>query len=143
MDNSYERFVREVTDKEDSSGLSIGMRDKRGNLLVLGGWKSSLWQLKNGLYFVGNDIVASPVVAMQLYNQANNAGWDLDHIEKRFNPWYERQVEYILVPSRSDVNVSYKVRREPGGVLTCECRGFVYRGDCWHVQAVKELTSEG
>lgn len=140
MDNSYEAFVREMTE-DDAAGLTIGMRDKRGNLLILGGWRSNLWRLKNGLYAVGEEITASTELAVEAYNRINTTKYPLDYIEAKFNPWYEKQVEYILVPSRTYPGESYKVRKEPGGKLSCECRGFTYRGDCWHVQAVRELTN--
>ena len=143
MDNSYEAFVREMTE-DDAAGLTIGMRDKRGNLLILGGRGGNLWRLKNDLYAVSKEITASTELAVEAYNKANNTKLALDYIETIFNPWYEKQVEYILVPSRTTPGETYKVTKEPGGKIVCDpkCRGFRHYGHCWHTDAVKELTSE-
>jgi len=142
MDNSYAAFVREMTE-DDAVGLTIGMRDKRGNLLILGGWRSNLWRLKNGLYAVNEEMTASTELAVEAYNRINTTKQPLDYIETVFNPWYEKQVEYILVPSRTDPGVSYKVTKEPGGKIVCDpkCRGFRHYGHCWHTDAVRELTN--
>ena len=137
----YTQFIKEMEGKdEDAKGLTIGMRDKRGNLFILGGWRSNLWQLKNGLYAVDGDITASPETAVESYNKANGTSLPPDHIEKYFEPWYNRQIEHIQVPSRTSDKI-YVVDRYPDGKLICNCQGFMYRNDCWHVQAVKELTS--
>jgi hypothetical protein len=41
-----------------------------------------------------------------------------------------------LVPSRTVEGRSYRVS-EADGRLSCECRGFAFRGGCAHVQAAR------
>lgn len=129
-------------EKDDAKGLSIGMRDKRSNLLVLGGKRSNLWRLSNGLYAVDNEVTASPEASIEAYNKVNETKLELDYIEQWYKPWDKKQVKYVLVPSRTNPSKSYKVKTEPGGYISCECQGFMYRGSCWHVNAVRELSKE-
>jgi len=136
----YQQWLREV--KEEPSNLSIGMRDLRGNLLVLGGQLGNLWLLKNGLFSVNGEVSATSSLAIEAYNKLNGTKLPLTYVEDWFLPWFEKQLSFIEVPSATNPGISYKVRKEPGGTLSCECKGFRYRGDCWHVQAVKELASE-
>ena len=147
MSTDYEKFVKVMEEKDaklpsEKPHISIGMKDEKGNLLILGGWKADLWRLSSGLYTVGNDTTASMEQAMVLYNQYNNAKYQLDYIWKVFQLWYEKQFVIVAnVPSRTNPNVTYAVRKSPDGKLSCECQGFMYRGECWHVEAVKELTN--
>jgi uncharacterized Zn finger protein len=41
----------------------------------------------------------------------------------------------ITVTSNSDPNKTYEVRLS-GGIATCTCPGFDYRGNCSHARAV-------
>lgn len=120
---------------------TVGTRDERGSLLILGGRIENLWKLKNYLYAVGETLTASEEEAVKAYNEANGTNLSLDYIQKVFIPWYNKQVESIEVPSRSETGISYTVTRELDGTLTYTCKGFIYRHDCWHVQAVEELVS--
>ena len=144
MSSDYEKFLEHMKkeEKEDtpkSPSLSIGMKDEKGSLLLLGGRKSRLWQLHSGEYAVGNLRTNNTVVAMQAYNVANGTGQALDYITQQFLPWYKRQTKLILtVPSSRPGYPPYHVRRESDGRLTCECLGFIHYGYCWHIDAVKE-----
>lgn len=142
MSTDYEKFT-EYMKKQDAKlpGISIGMKDEKGNLLILGGHKANLWRLSSGLYAVGGDKTVSSEQAIELYNLYNSTNLSPDYIWKVFEPWYEKQnVIVARVPSRTNPSVSYTVRRNLSGELTCECMGWVYRRECWHTEAVSELT---
>jgi len=34
-------------------------------------------------------------------------------------------------------NVTYKTERHRDGKVTCFCKGYVYTGNCWHVERAK------
>ena len=143
----YERFEAEMK-KRDAKlpsfkpGISIGMKDEKGNLLVLGGHKVNIWLLASGKYAVAGDITDSGVEAVILYNQYNGTKLDTDHIWKVFWPWYRsKDILVAMVPSSSDPNVEYAVRKNLSGELTCECRGFQFYHHCWHTDAVKEIAN--
>jgi len=147
MATDYEKFVEHMKKEEaklpsDKPSISIGMKDEKGSLLILGGHKTNLWRLPSGLYAVGGDITAQEEEAVKSYNQYNGTNLQSDYIWKVFQPWYEKQnVIVAKVPSRTIPSMSYAVRKNLSGELTCECPGFTYRGECWHTEAVKELTN--
>ena len=122
---------------------SVGSRDARGNLLILGGHQANLWQLANGLYSVAGNVTIDPVQAAKLYNEYNGSSLREDYIGEVFAPWYAQQFAVVVnVPSSSNPNKTYAVKRGPGGALTCECPGYIYRHECWHIKAVEELISD-
>lgn len=41
------------------------------------------------------------------------------------------------IPSRTELGRLYEVRSTTYGALICDCPGFLYRRDCWHVRAVR------
>ena len=145
MSSDYEKFLEHMKreEKEDSpksSNLSIGMKDEKGSLLLLGGRKSRLWQLRSGEYAVGGERTSNEEEAMKAYNRVNTTKWPLNYITKQFLPWYERQAHLILtVPSSRPGYPPYHVRKESDGKLSCECLGFFHYGHCWHIDAVKEF----
>ena len=147
MTTDYEKFeehMREQDAKFPSPGrkVSVGQKDEQGNLLILGGHRADLWRSKNGLYFIAGDAFANSEQAMELYNSLNETKLPLDYVWKGFQVWYEKQLVVVAnVPSRTDPTRTYAVRRNPSGELTCECQGWMYRGYCWHTEAVKELSS--
>lgn len=147
MTTDYEKFEAEMKEKDaqlpsDGPKISIGMKDEKGSLLILGGHKANLWQLKTGLYAVAGDITASPDKAIEAYNLYNGTNLPLDYIWMQFEPWYQKQYVIVAnVPSRSDPSKTYTVRRNPSGELTCECPGYIFRRECWHIEAVKDLTN--
>jgi len=151
LSNDYEKFLEHTRREEDklptgSPSLSIGMKDGKGNLLLLGGRNSKLWKLSTGEYAVHNTCTFSEEEAMKAYNEANGTNWKLDYISKQFKPWYEKQFPIVaVVPSRSTPGETYNVTRDPNGKLICDlkCRGFRHYGHCWHTDAVKELKDEG
>ena len=147
MSNDYDKFA-EYMKKQDSilpsdkPSVSVGMKDEKGSLLILGGYKANLWRLSSGLYAVGGVRTSLPEQAMELYNQYNGTSLPLDYVWKVFEPWYEKQFVIVArVPSRTDPNRSYTVRKSPSGELSCECYGYMFRRACWHTEAVKELTN--
>jgi len=146
VSTDYEKFTEFMKEQDTKSSedtqISMGMKDAKGSLLILGGSKANLWMLASGLYAVGGDKTVLPEEAVKAYNLYNGTNLPLDYITEVFEPWYEKQFTIVAnVPSRSNPNVSYTVRRSPSGELSCECPGFTFRRECWHVDAVKELTS--
>jgi len=155
--DSYESFERYMKKKEDkkrkkdkgksppptTEGCSIGGKDSKGNLLILSGWKASIWELKNGVFKVGEDTCLTPQLAIRTYNSLNSTKLSEDYIDTYFRPWYSKQTEILIeIPSSRDIGTKYRIRREPGGILTCECPGFRFRGTCWHVKAAKDIMKE-
>ena len=148
MSTDYEEFVEYMKEKDSKPSeepqISVGMKNSKGSLLILGGHKANLWMLTSGLYAVGGDKTVLPEEAIKNYNLYNSTNLPVNYISEVFIPWYEKQFTIVAnVPSRSNPNVSYTVRRSPSGKLSCECPGFTYRHSCWHVEAVEELISEG
>lgn len=45
------------------------------------------------------------------------------------------------VQSKSDPDVYYKVVLKFNGEIECDCKGFKYRSECWHVTHVKEANN--
>ena len=139
--DEFEAYMREQ-DKKPSTDFPIGRTDKGGNLLILGGHKVNLWRSKNGLFDVAGEKTASEEEAVKLYNLYNSTSIKEDHISTVFAPWYEKQFKVVTeVPSASS-NKLYTIRRNPDSKLTCECLGFMFRGNCWHVEVVKEAEQE-
>lgn len=147
MTTDYEKFEAEMKERDtklpsDGPITSIGMKDEKGSLLILGGHKANLWQLKSYLYAVAGEVTAAADKAIELYNEYNGTKLPSDYIWMQFEPWYQSQYKLVAnVPSKSDPNRTYAVRRNPSGELTCECLGFTFRGYCWHTEAVKELSN--
>jgi len=122
--------------------VTVGTTDKRGSLLILGGHKVNLWRLANGLFAVGGNTLLDPKTAVSVYNEYNETDLREDYITEVFEPWYREQFKVVAeVPSSRDPNKKYLVKQGPDGSLTCECPGYYFRRECWHTQAVKELSS--
>lgn len=137
--DEFERHMRKQDEEADSPGISIGHKDKGGNLLILGGHKANLWRLDSGLFSIAGERIADPEDAIMLYNQYNGTSIPLNYIRETFIPWYEKQFTIVAnVPSRTS-NKTYTVRKGPSGELLCECPGFRFRHECWHIEATKEL----
>lgn len=138
----FEKYMRSADEKAD---VSIGKKDKRGNLFVLGGHQANIWRLKDGLYSVAGEKVPSGQEAVELYNSHNGATLRTDYISAVFYPWYEKQFKVIAsVPSDSRPGVTYEIVRTPDGELLCDprCEGFRYRHDCSHVRHIKKMEQE-
>lgn len=124
--------------------VRLGERDSRGNLLVLGGWKANLWRSPTNMYFIGGNLTKSPGRAIEYYNQLNNTNIGLKYIQENFEPYLAKLncEEVFDVPSNTTEGVIYKVRKHSDGSITCDCKGFMYRADCWHAQQVREYLKE-
>jgi len=143
----YEKFLEDMKEKDaklpsDGPKISIGMKDEKGSLLILGGHKAKLWQLKTGLYAVAGEVTADASKAIELYNQYNNTKLASDYIWMVFEPWYKKQYKIIAtVPSSRDPNLKYNITQGPNGEILCDprCKGFRHYGHCWHTDMIKEL----
>ena len=47
-------------------------------------------------------------------------------------------VDFVDVPSKSDPDVTHRVKRMLGDIYSCDCKGYKYAGKCWHITQVKE-----
>lgn len=147
MSTDYEKFEKQMREQDaklpkEGAHVPIGVKDEKGNLLILGGHKVNLWRLASGGYAIGNETAPDPRQAVKIYNQYNNTELQDDYVLEIFGRWYEKQTTIVArVPSRTDPSRTYTVRRNPSGELTCECQGWMFRGYCWHTEAVKELTN--
>ena len=138
----WDEFERHMKVKDEKASVSVGKRDKGGNLFILGGHMANLWRLKNGLYEVNGEKVASEEDAVELYNSYNGTTLRLDYVSAVFNPWYEKQFKVVAEVPSATSNAVYTIRRNPDGKLLCECKGFMFRGTCWHVEAIENAEDE-
>ena len=47
-------------------------------------------------------------------------------------------IDFVDVPSKSDPNVTHKVKIMLDDTYSCDCKGYKYAGKCWHITTVKE-----
>ena len=47
-------------------------------------------------------------------------------------------VDFVDVQSKSDPNVTHKVKIMLGDTYSCDCKGYKYSSKCWHITQVKE-----
>ena len=47
-------------------------------------------------------------------------------------------IDFVDVPSKSDPDVTHRVKRILGDIYSCDCKGYKYAGKCWHITQVKE-----
>lgn len=138
----YQEFEQYMRNKDEKSDITVGKKDKGGNLLILGGAHANLWQLASGLFDVASEKFADDEEAVKCYNQYNSSELRLDYIRTVFMPWYEKQFKVVTEVPSATSDKKYTVRRDPNGNLTCECMGFRFRRACWHIDAIKELEKE-
>lgn len=123
--------------------MQVGDTNRQGNTLILGGWNSDLFRTKTGRFITGVQVLDSEEEAINAYNGLNGTSLPTDYISSWFQPWYEEtkgvNKEY-KVPSRSHPGEYYRVNIDPLGNYFCNCPGFMYRNECWHIDAIKELT---
>ena len=47
-------------------------------------------------------------------------------------------IDFVNVQSKSDPDVTHRVKRMMGDTYSCDCKGYKYAGKCWHITQVKE-----
>ena len=47
-------------------------------------------------------------------------------------------VDFVDVQSKSDPDVTHKVKIMMNDTYSCDCKGYKYAGKCWHITQVKE-----
>ena len=47
-------------------------------------------------------------------------------------------VDFVDVQSKSDPDVTHKVKIMLGDTYSCDCKGYKYSNKCWHITQVKE-----
>ena len=47
-------------------------------------------------------------------------------------------VDFVDVQSKSDPDVTHKVKIMLDDTYSCDCKGYKYAGKCWHITQVKE-----
>jgi hypothetical protein len=48
----------------------------------------------------------------------------------------------VFVPSRTRGGPGHHVKVMPGGIITCDCKGFTYGQNCHAVQTVRRLRQQ-
>ena len=48
-------------------------------------------------------------------------------------------IDFVDVPSKSDPDVTHKVKIMLDDTYSCDCKGYKYSNKCWHITQVKEL----
>ena len=51
---------------------------------------------------------------------------------------FDLEIRYVGVQSKSDPDVTHKVKIMFGDIYSCDCKGYKYSNKCWHVTQVKE-----
>ena len=67
-------------------------------------------------------------VYMKGHIHGGNTDWITDVIE----------IKYVDVQSKSDPDVTHKVKIMFGDTYSCDCKGYKYSNKCWHITQVKE-----
>ena len=47
-------------------------------------------------------------------------------------------IDFVDVPSKSDPDVTHKVKIMLDDTYSCDCKGYKYSNKCWHITQVKE-----
>ena len=47
-------------------------------------------------------------------------------------------IDFVDVPSKSDPDVTHKVKIMMNDTYSCDCKGYKYSNKCWHITQVKE-----
>ena len=47
-------------------------------------------------------------------------------------------IDFVDVPSKSDPDVTHKVKIMLDDTYSCDCKGYKYTGKCWHITTVKD-----
>jgi len=47
-------------------------------------------------------------------------------------------IDFVDVQSKSDPDVTHKVKIMLDDTYSCDCKGYKYAGKCWHITQVKE-----
>ena len=47
-------------------------------------------------------------------------------------------IQKFKIKSKSDPDKIYTVEYDGGKEFACECKGFTYTGNCWHINKIKE-----
>ena len=131
--------------------MIIGEKDKKGNTLILGGWKADLFLTKEGLYFIDNQVTKEEEMALDLYNGLNNTS--LKALPKLPTPNEPALPEGIKLPntkgrilgifeSESNPGAYHFVIESLSGNIHCTCFGFRSPNSCWHYNSIMELGPE-
>ena len=67
-------------------------------------------------------------IFMKGHVHGGNTDWITDVIE----------IKYVDVQSKSDPDVTHKVKIMFGDTYSCDCKGYKYASKCWHITQVKE-----
>ena len=54
------------------------------------------------------------------------------------NAFWKSFIRYVDVQSKSDPDVTHKVKIMFGDTYSCDCKGYKYSNKCWHITQVKE-----
>ena len=46
-------------------------------------------------------------------------------------------IDFVDVPSKSDPDVTHKVKIMLDDTYSCDCKGYKYTSKCWHIDKVK------
>ena len=47
-------------------------------------------------------------------------------------------IQKFKIKSKSDPDKTYIVEYDGDKEFACECKGFTYTGNCWHINKIKE-----
>ena len=47
-------------------------------------------------------------------------------------------IDFVDVPSKSDPDVTHKVKIMLDDTYSCDCKGYKYSNKCWHITTVKD-----
>ena len=47
-------------------------------------------------------------------------------------------IDFVDVPSKSDPDVTHKVKIMMNDTYSCDCKGYKYASKCWHIDHVKD-----
>ena len=129
--------------------MIIGDKDKEGNTLILGGWKSNLFLTTENTYMIEKSVLSTEEEALELYNSLNNTkllklpplpktntktpgleGLQLPHTQVRILGAFE---------SESNPGVYHYVIESLKSNITCTCFGFRAPNHCWHHRSIMEI----
>ena len=47
-------------------------------------------------------------------------------------------IDFVDVQSKSDPNITHKVKIMMNDTYSCDCKGYKYSNKCWHITQVKD-----